>query len=197
MKTRPISAVHRDTSITNKISKNAICQDFLPFHFWFPNFPWMSSPCEKMNSSQRVKMVICYMRRRAEQQRRVWSLTVWLSQQAFQSAHYDWSEKKRTITHSRLLLMSTCWIKSRLWNQNCYPERRRAHTEAKSDSFPGKHRPARAPATQEWSRKKEVKTPRGMSAFTLPVVQLPLAFNFLSSKHLWCASLSRAYLLWH
>lgn len=133
---------------------------------------------------------------RAEQQRRVWSLTVWLSQQAFQSAHYDWSEKKRTITHSRLLLMSTCWIKSRLWNWN-FCMRRRAHTEAKSASFPGKHRPACAPVTQEWSRKKEVKTPRGMSAFTLPVVQLPLAFNFLSSKHLWCASLSRAYLLWH
>lgn len=66
---------------------------------------------------------------RAEQQRRVWSLTVWLSQQAFQSAHYDWSEKKRTITHSRLLLMSTCWIKSRLWNWN-FCMRRRAHTEA-------------------------------------------------------------------
>lgn len=109
------------------------------------------SPCEKMNSSQRVKMVDLLHETRAEQQRRVWSLTVWLSQQAFQSAHYDWSEKKRTITHSRLLLMSTCWIKSRLWNWN-FCMRRRAHTEAKSASFPGKHRPARAPVTQEWSR---------------------------------------------
>lgn len=118
---------------------------------------------------------------RAEQQRRVWSLTVWLSQQAFQSAHYDWSEKKRTITHSRLLLMSTCWIKSRLWNWN-FCMRRRAHTEAKSASFPGKHRPARAPVTKKSDHvRKKWKRPEGWVPSLFPLS------NFLSpliSSHL-------------
>lgn len=196
MKTRPINAVHRDTSITNKISKMQFVRIFYRFTFDFLIFP----ECRRVRKWTPVKdwkwWFATWDEGRAAKTGLISHCVIISAGVSVGPLRLKWKEA-HNHTHSRLLLMSTCWIKSRLWNWNCYPEQRRAHTEAKSASFPGKHRPARAPVTQEWSRKKEVKTPRGMSAFTLPVVQLPLAFNFLSSKHLWCASLSRAYLLWH